>query len=120
MHDEEDKVKLDKERAQCFHSTLVHLLFVMARCRRVIQTFVAFVTTRVEDPDEDDWAKLRWVLKYEHGTVYLSLNFDASQMTLVQWWVDGSFAVFLDYRSHTGAVLLLGKRGVTSILKQRF
>jgi len=47
---------------------VAQLLFVTMRCRRDIQTAVAFLTTRVKEPDEDDWAKLKRVLKYLHGT----------------------------------------------------
>ncbi len=98
---------------------MAQLLFVTMRCRRDIQTAVAFLTTRVKDPDEDDWVKLCRVLRYLHGTVYLSLTLDASQMSLVCWWVDASFAVHSDFKSHTGAVLTLGKGGVTSISKKK-
>jgi hypothetical protein len=41
------------------------------RARREIQTAVAFLTTRVKNPEEDDWDKLRRVLKYLNGTKYL-------------------------------------------------
>ncbi len=51
--------------------------------------------------------------------VYLSLMLGASEMSLVRWWVDASFAVHLDYRSHSGAILSLGKGGVTSILRKQ-
>ncbi len=44
--------------------------------------------------------------------VYLSLTLDASEMNLVRWWVNASFFVHSDYRSHTGVVLSLGKGGV--------
>jgi len=53
---EEERVKLDNQRAQCFHGTVAQLLFVTMQCRRDIQTAVVFLTTRVKDPDEDDWA----------------------------------------------------------------
>ncbi len=102
----------DEEQVQSFHSTVAQLLFVTMRCRQDIQTAVAFLTTRVKDPGEDDWIKLRGVLKYLHGTVYLSLTLDVSEMNLVRWWVNTSFFVHSDYRSHTGAVLSLGKGGV--------
>ncbi len=65
---------------------------------------MAFLTTRVEDLDEDEWVKLWRVLKYLHGTVYLSLTLDVSNMSLVRWWVDVEFAVHPDYRSHMGAI----------------
>jgi hypothetical protein len=44
------------------------------RARRDIQTPVAFLTTRVKNPDEDDWRKLKRVLKYLNGTKYLKLR----------------------------------------------
>mmetsp|Transcript_34004 Transcript_34004/g.65363 ORF Transcript_34004/g.65363 Transcript_34004/m.65363 type:complete len:106 (-) Transcript_34004:390-707(-) len=34
-------------------------------------------------------------------------------------WVDASFAVHPDYRSHTGAVLSLGKGGVISVSRKQ-
>ncbi len=117
--DQDQWVKLDEERAQCFHSTVAQLLFVTMRCWRDIQTAVAFLTTRVKEPDEDDWLKLQRVLKYLHGTIYLSLTLDASMMNLVRWWVDASFVVHHDVRSHTGAVFSLGKGGVISMSKKQ-
>ncbi len=57
-----------------FPCMVAQLLFVTLQCRRDIQTAVAFLTTRVKDPDKDDWTKLRHVLKCLHGTVYLSLT----------------------------------------------
>ncbi len=119
VRDKEERVTLDDKRAQYFHSTVAQLLFVTMRCRRDIQTAVVFLTTRVKDPDEDDWVKLQCILKYLHGTVYLSSTLDASQMTLVRWWVDASFAIHPDYRSHTGAVLSLRKGSVTRMLRKQ-
>jgi hypothetical protein len=37
-----------------FHHTVAQLLFMCTRARRDIQTAVAFLTTRVKEPDEDD------------------------------------------------------------------
>jgi hypothetical protein len=45
----------------------------MRRARQEIQTAVAFLTTRVKNPDEDDRGKLKRVLKYLNGTRYLKL-----------------------------------------------
>ena len=114
-----DRVLLDETRAQAFHSTVAQLLFVTTRCRRDIQTAISFLTTRVKAPEEDDWGKLRRVLKYLHGTVYLPLTMDASEMRLVKWWVDAAFALHPDYRSHSGAVLSLGKGSVISMSRKQ-
>ncbi len=59
---------LEEERALTFHHTVAQLLFMCNRARREIQTAVAFLTTRVKEPDEDDWGKLKRVLKYLNRT----------------------------------------------------
>jgi len=51
--------------------------------------------------------------------VYLSLTLDTSNLTFMHGWVDASFAVHPDYRSHTGAVLSLGKGGVISVSRKQ-
>ena len=52
---EEDARPLGEDQAMAFHQTVAQLLFLCMRARRDIQTAVAFLTTRVKHPDEDDW-----------------------------------------------------------------
>jgi hypothetical protein len=54
---------LPEEQARSFHHTTAQLLF-LSRVRRDIQPTIAFLTTRVKQPDEDDWGKLKKLLKY--------------------------------------------------------
>ncbi len=75
-------------------------------------TAVAFLTTRVSNPDQDDYNKLARCLKYLRGTKTLALTLEASERGRVQWWIDASFAIHKDMKSHTGAILTLGKGGV--------
>ncbi len=58
----ENGTKLNEELAEAFH-TVYQLLFAASRARRDIQMAVSFLTTRVKDPDKDDWRKLVRVLK---------------------------------------------------------
>ena len=37
----------------------------------------------------------------------------------LKWYVDASFAVHPDYKSHTGAVMMMGKGAVTSISRKQ-
>ena len=83
------------------------------RARRDIQTAVAFLTTRVKNPDEDDWGKLRRVLKYLNGTKYLKLNLSVDNLGVLKWFVDGSHNVHWDCKGHGGAMFTMGK-GATS------
>eukprot|EP00804_Cyclotella_cryptica_P029935 CCRYP_017817-RA/>CCRYP_017817-RA protein AED:0.43 eAED:0.44 QI:0/0/0/1/0/0/3/0/166 len=61
-----------EEIAQHFHHTVAQLLYASTRVRPDIQMAVAFLMTRVEKPDEDDWGKLKRVLKYLKGTRHMS------------------------------------------------
>ena len=45
---------ITNKMAAAFHHTLAQLLFMSRRPRRDIQTAVAFLTTRVKAPYEDD------------------------------------------------------------------
>jgi len=88
------------------------------RARRDIQTAVAFLTTRVKHPDEDDWGKLKRVLKYLNGTKYLKLRLTMNNLGVLKWYVDGSHNVHWDCRGHGGAVFTMG-RGATSSYSRR-
>jgi len=49
---------------------------------------VAFLTTSVKSPYEDDWGKLKRVLKYLNGTRYLKLRLTVESMGMLKWYVD--------------------------------
>ena len=80
-----------------------------ARARRDIQTAVAFLTTWVKNPAEDDWGKLKRVLKYLNGTKYLKLNLSVDNLGMLKWFVDGSHNVHWDCKGHGGAMFTMGK-----------
>jgi hypothetical protein len=90
------------------------LLFLSKRARPDIQTAVAFLTTRVKSPDEDDYKKLARTMNYLRGTSKLSVVLEATDLTVVKWWVDGSYATHPDMRSHTGGTMSLGKGSIYS------
>ncbi len=63
--------------------------------------------------DEDDWGKLKRVLKYLNGTKYLKLNLSVDDLELLKWYVDASHNVHWGCKGHEGAVFTL-KKGATS------
>ena len=80
----DSKAKLiEEKRAQQFHTTVFQLLLLSSRARQDIQTAVAFLTTQVKNPDEDDWGKLRSVLKYINGTKYMELRLSVNIMSVI-------------------------------------
>ncbi len=59
---QENGKKLNEELAMAFHHTTYQLLFAANRVRRDIQTAVSYLTTQVQEPDDNNWAKLMQVL----------------------------------------------------------
>ena len=107
--------KLTQEQSDMFHHNVAKLLFLCKRARPDIQTTVAFLTTRVMAPDEDDYKKLARVMRYLCGTKTMPLTLEADNLQLIKWWIDGAFATHRDMHSHTGGALSLGKGVITGI-----
>ena len=63
-----DAEKLDEEKKQTFHTITARSLFSGERARPDLQPTVAFLCTRVTQPDVDDWRKLRRLLKFMQQT----------------------------------------------------
>jgi hypothetical protein len=115
----DDPACLDPETANLFHHLTAKLLFLCKRARPDVQTPVAFLTTRVTKPDVDDYKKLGRVIKYLRGTPNLALTLEADNTHVVKWWIDSSFGVHRDMRSHTGGTMSLGKGSVYSTLTRQ-
>ena len=64
----EDCTKLTKGKSEQFHSVVENMLFATKRAMLDTGTAVSFLTTRVREPDEDDWSKLNHLIKYVRGT----------------------------------------------------
>jgi hypothetical protein len=123
VRDEEEIEKLGKslckERAKDFHHSVAQLLFVSTRVRRDIQTVVAFLTTRVKRPDEDDWGKLKRVLKYLKGTRFMRLTLSVDSLDVIRWYVDASYNVHWDCKGQTGAMMTLGRGAPISFSRKQ-
>jgi hypothetical protein len=100
-------------QAQAFHHSTAQLLF-LSRVRWDIQTTVVFLTTCVKRPDEDDWGKLKRVLKNLYSTQRLDLTLFANSLTTIEWYVDASHQIHDDCRGHTGSILTFGRGATTS------
>ena len=77
--------KIDEERARIFHTAVAKLLFVTKRERGDMITAISFLTTRVKEPDEDDWKKLIILLKCVKSTIDLKLTLSASGTNILKW-----------------------------------
>jgi hypothetical protein len=92
---------LDTETAAIYHHLTAKLLYLAKRTRPDLLTAVSFLCTCVQAPDEDNWKKLGRCLTYlEHNK---DLKYTLSWV--IRWWVDASYAVHPDMKSHTGATM---------------
>ena len=107
--------KLEQLKAEVFHTFVAKALFVGKRARPDILTAIAFLCTRVKEPQEDDWNKLCRMMAYLKGTPDESLILRADDTNKICWYVDASFAVHADMRSHTGACMTMGKGAAQTI-----
>jgi hypothetical protein len=115
----EDNELLDVANSESFHATVAKLLFLCKRGRPDIQTAIAFLCTRVQHPTKHDFNKLSRVIKYLCNTVDLVLRLSADNLNIVKWWVDASYGVHHDMRSHTGGAMSLGTGAVYSTSKKQ-
>ncbi len=72
-------------------------------------TAIAFVTTRVRAPDIDDWRKLSYLMEYLRVDRLHPWILSSNGSKVLMWYVNVSFAVHLNMRSHTGGGLTMGK-----------
>jgi hypothetical protein len=100
--------KLSEERADAFHRTVAKALFLCKRARPDTQPTITVLCTRVKGPNEAGWVKLVRLMKYLNSTRELKLTLSADNLHCIKWYPDASFAVYPDYKSHTGATMSYG------------
>jgi hypothetical protein len=109
---DEESVPLSLQEAEVFHSISAKLLYVAIRARMDILLPVGFLGTRVSKCTQDDQDKLRRILEYIKGTMDEEYTIGADTLHDLRTWVDASFAVHPDMRSHTGGLISYGLGGI--------
>ena len=108
---DDDAVKLEKDAAEVFHSTVMKLQYLAKRVRPDILTATVFLNSRVLCPDVDDDKKLERVLRYLLATESLGIRLGGNAGTVsppeVTAYVDASYGVHADYKSQTGQVVTI-------------
>ena len=116
-----DAVALSTQESDLFHHYVAKLLFLCKHARPDIQTAVAFLSTRVKAPDQDDLKKLGQAMRYLQFTQHIPLTLEADDAGTIdpRWWVNASFATHSDMRSHTGGIMSLGKVAICASSKRQ-
>jgi hypothetical protein len=97
-----------KER---FHRGTAQCLYLATHVRPDILVAVSFLTTRVQAPTEQDTKKLIRLMRYLNHTrdLGLVLGGDSEGNFHLSAYVDASFGVHADGKSHTGMFITLGR-----------
>ena len=114
---------LDDKKKEIFHTVVAKGIFIAKRSRPDIAPTVAVLSGRVRDPNLDDWKKLGRLCGYLKRTLsdHLVLRVDGD-LNFADWFVDASFAVHEDFKSHTGGLMMLSQDGgaiISSSIKQQ-
>ena len=73
----------------------------------------------MREPTEGDWEKLVRLMKYINGSKHKVLRFSADDMRILKWYVDVSFAIHPDFKSHTGMVMTVGRGTLQSLSRKQ-
>jgi hypothetical protein len=109
----EDSPQLSEELAKKFHSSVALALYIAKHGPRPdILLPITYLATRVQEPNEDDLRKLMRVVRYLAGTKELCMSLIVQEPVTVHCYVDASYGVHQDGKSHTGMLLTIGKGAV--------
>ena len=92
----ESSPKLNSAQKDKFHTMVAKGLFVGKRARQEIQTAISFLCTRVQSPTQQDWAKLRRMMRFLNATQEDVLTLECGDVPEAKWHVDAAFAVHHD------------------------
>jgi hypothetical protein len=71
-------------------------------------------------PDVDDWKKLSRCIQYLHDSKDLpGLTLEEDGNGVLHWWINTSFAIHQDMKSHTGLMMSMGKGSIISSSTQK-
>ena len=105
-------------KGNTFCCSVAQLLFVSTRAQIDIQTAVVSFSKSIIS-----WwgwlGKLKRVIKYLNGTIYVKLMLSACNIGIIHWYVDESYSFHDDCKGHTGSVMALGLGTVTSFSRKQ-
>ena len=106
-----NSVALPTDLKDRFHRATAQCLYLATHVRPDILVAVSFLTTRVQAPTQQDLKKLIRLLRYLNHTqdLGLVLGGDSEGNFHLAAYVDASFGVHADGKSHTGMFITLGR-----------
>ena len=108
---------LTEANAEKFHSTVAKLLYVAKRTRPDILLTVNFLCTRVKAPTMEDAMKLVRLCRYLKCTMDdgILLKMERGDTLIMEAYIDASYGVHEDSKSHSGMMVTLGSGALLAI-----
>ena len=103
-----DSRLLSRLEKEMFHSVTAKLLYLALRIKPEILLAVNVLSTRVQNPTQDDKDKLERVLQYVYSTQEVGINITGEGIDQIYGMIDASFANHGDGKSQSGMALMLG------------
>ena len=107
-----DSKLLSMMKQNIFHTFVMKSMFLGKRARPDILVGISYLSTRVLNSNEADWKKLVRILSYLNNTRDMVLSLEADDDQQLIWYVDASFGVHSDLKSHTGSIFTIGKGAI--------
>ena len=109
---DETSEHLDEEEMKYFHTYVAKLLYLAKRTRPECLVATSFLCTRVTRSTKQDKGKLDRVMGYLRRTPNQTIVFRPGQLGITpRQYVDASYGVHADGKSHTGACIIIGDTG---------
>jgi hypothetical protein len=100
---------LEKQQSEEYHTFVAKGLLACKPACPDIHPTITVLWIRVKKPNKDYWKKLHHLLKYVNGTRKDKLILSANDLHLIKWYVDCTFAMHPDFKSHTGGNMTYGQ-----------
>ena len=113
----ESSPKLDCARKETYHHIAAKTLWLSQRSRNDLQLASGYHCSRVKEPNEDDWRKLTWLMRYIWWTRFIPtiIRITDEGATI---YIDGSHAIHADTRGHSGMYTTMGKGALINVAKK--
>ena len=109
IREESDSPLLTDLERERYHSVSAQLLYLSKRVRPDLLVTVSFLTKRVLNPQRDDQLKLQRAIMYLRKTREKGIILEGNKIMSVHSYVDASYGVHNDMKSHSGCVISIGK-----------
>ena len=109
-----DAPKISPQEQELLHHLTMQLMYLSQHGRPDIRTAVAFLSSHVSNPNQEDYMKLGKVIKYLENTLNLTLRLQVDESNLLQWWVDAAYETHSDMKGQTGASFTMGHGSIYS------